>query len=264
MKYNLFLIPLVLVLPIEVIAENNKGMTWGFSGWTDIKSGETSIPQTGRAKLGCNSSFTPLIPGGPTKCDAYKGDTACSQKRYILCIAKPNNPYFQHQPPFNNPNTNNPNHPDYNPSNPYFTLSSPPYNRPRYKIHHQAHAMPKEFYAGWVDQPVKLSKTKIEGSELTSPAKADELCGVGWRMAEFHDGKYMPGMDYNVPSTYGNNWNPTKTGGWSFHAPLAADRNMGPDGPNSHPANSGSNARINFKKNRYWVKSNTTPANCWN
>ena len=119
--------------------------------------------------------------------------------------------------------------------------------------------MPKEFYAGYVDQPVKLSKFPHLGTTLTNPVVADQLCGEGWRMAEFHDGRFMPGMDYNVPSTYGNNWNPTKSGGWAFHAPLAPNFNS-----QAAHANAGGSKTVRFMKNRYWVKSNTTNANCWN
>lgn len=271
MKYKYILIPLLLGFSVSVIAKDGKGMTWGFAGFSDIPSYAPN--QTSMAKLGCGAISGQYInpadpanlnnPNGPPAnttsrtCNAYVGDTSCKRKRYILCVAETNNPYFQRQPPYNI-------YPSPNPSTPYFGQPQnppPPFNRRPYKIHHQAHSMPKEFYAGWVDQPVKLTRYKYLGSVLTSPAKGDELCGNGWRMAEFHDGKYMPGMDYNVPSTYGNNWNPTKSGGWSFHAALAADRNMGTD---AHPANSGSNARVNFKNNRYWVKSNTTAANCWN
>lgn len=277
MKYIKILAIAMLTLPIVANAENGKGMTWGFAAWTDIKSGETSIPHSSTAKIGCNTSpgnnsttnpagltafsiqdwQSPTDPNhgtdnGSRLCNAYKGDTSCTKKRHVLCIAETNNPYLHRQPPYNNPNSTDV-------LAPYFGNTPPPYNRKRYKIHHQAHSMPKEFYAGWVDQPVKLSKQKILGTTLNSPAAGDAACGPGWRMAEFHDGKNMPGMDYNVPNTYGNNWNPTKSGGWAFHAILAPDFNS-----QATHANTGSNRRTTFMRNRYWVKSNTTNANCWN
>lgn len=235
------------------MAADGKGMTWGFVMFSDIIG---NPGQRGVVKLGCNSSVA--VQGqGPQMCDAYRGETACTEERYILCVAEPNNPYFQRLPPYNDPNSTNP-------ATPYFpNLIIPPYKRPRYKIHHAAHAMPKKFYAGWVNQPIKLTRYKYAGNALTSAAVGNQLCGNGWRMAEFHDGRWMAGMDYNVPSTYGNGWNPqaTKSGGWSFHAPLAPNRNMGTD---EHPANAGNNADTKFINNRYWVRSNTTAANCWN
>lgn len=260
--------------PPPPTASTKRGMTWGFAGWSKITDNGTNFvcPQSGVAKLGCNSAAgstpendpcgylsnstlwnTPVTGNGTRSCDAYNGDTLCSEKKYILCVAEPDNPYFQRLPPYHQPNNN--------PATPYFTMTPPPGKRPRYMVEGQGGSMPPEFYNGWVDQPVKLTREKYAGTALQNPANADQLCGNGWRMAEFHDGRWMPGMNWNTP-TFGNSWNPasTRPGGWAFHAGLAADRNMGTD---DHPANSGSNARANFMKERYWVKNNNTNANCW-
>lgn len=48
----------------------------------------------------------------------------------------------------------------------------------------------------------------VQGSSLTSRTVADDLCvqyyGTGWRIAEFHDGRYGSSLEYS--------------GGWSFWA----------------------------------------------
>ena len=64
-----------------------------------------------------------------------------------------------------------------------------------------------DFYNGWSRGYVALS-TSVVGSTLTSRATADSICasqfGAGWRMAEFHDGRYGSSLQYS--------------GGWSFWA----------------------------------------------
>ncbi|MFE2938111.1 hypothetical protein ACFXKG_03410 [Streptomyces sp. NPDC059255] len=64
-----------------------------------------------------------------------------------------------------------------------------------------------DFYAGWARGTVAATPP-VRGTTLTSRAVADNLCvqyyGAGWRMAEFHDGRYGPGLE--------------SSGGWSFWA----------------------------------------------
>ncbi|HEU4325515.1 MAG TPA: hypothetical protein VFS21_20385 [Roseiflexaceae bacterium] len=64
-----------------------------------------------------------------------------------------------------------------------------------------------DFHNGWSGGYVALSTT-VQGYALTSQAEADRRCasqfGAGWRMAEFHDGRYGPSLQYS--------------GGWSFWA----------------------------------------------
>lgn len=61
------------------------------------------------------------------------------------------------------------------------------------------------FYAGWLRGAVQATPP-VQGFRLSSRAAADQLCsetfGAGWRMAEFHDGRYGPYF--------------SQTGGWSF------------------------------------------------
>lgn len=63
------------------------------------------------------------------------------------------------------------------------------------------------FNAGWSRGRVQLTPA-VPGSQLTSQAAADAICaasfGAGWRMAEFHDGRYGPNLQ--------------SIGGWSFWA----------------------------------------------
>lgn len=87
-----------------------------------------------------------------------------------------------------------------------------------------------DYYNGWARGSVAAT-TPVPGSTLTSKAAADALCaasfGVGWRMAEFHDGRYGTNLSLS--------------GGWTFWAygqlPAAT---------------------------RFWVSISDQPANPWN
>ncbi|AQW50201.1 hypothetical protein [Streptomyces violaceusniger] len=87
-----------------------------------------------------------------------------------------------------------------------------------------------DFYAGWSRGTVAATPPVL-GKTLTSRAVADALCaqyyGSGWRMAEFHDGRY--GSDLEL------------SGGWSFWA-----YGYVPDGT------------------RFWTAIDDQPANPWN
>jgi subtilisin family serine protease len=87
-----------------------------------------------------------------------------------------------------------------------------------------------DMYNGWVRGGVQATPP-IAATILTSQQQGDEICaeefGAGWRLAEFHDGRYGPGF--------------TQSGGWSFWA------------EGSLPAGT-----------RFWVAINDQPANPWN
>lgn len=86
------------------------------------------------------------------------------------------------------------------------------------------------FYNGWARGSVRLTPS-VQGMQLTSRAVADGICatnfGTGWRMAEFHDGRYGTNL--------------SSSGGWTFWAygtlPLGT---------------------------RFWTAINDQPANPWN
>ncbi len=83
---------------------------------------------------------------------------------------------------------------------------------------------------GWAPGHVAASQP-VQGAYLTSIAAADAICssefGPGWRMTEFHDGRWGPNL--------------TSQGQWNFWS----------NGP--LPANT-----------RFWVRINNQPANPWN
>ncbi|GHG61969.1 hypothetical protein [Streptomyces griseocarneus] len=86
-----------------------------------------------------------------------------------------------------------------------------------------------DFYAGWARGAVAATRP-IRGTRLTSRAVADGVCantfGPGWRMAEFHDGRYGPNLE--------------SSGGWSYWA------------YGDVPAGT-----------RFWTAINDQPANPW-
>ncbi len=105
-------------------------------------------------------------------------------------------------------------------------------------------AREKEYYYGWAGGHIALTKP-IKGSELTSLQKANEYCeqqcGKGYRMAEFHDGEYVVGM--NKEQYYGETWldeSHRSRGAWNFFA------------YGNIPADT-----------RFWVYIDDQPANCW-
>ena len=93
----------------------------------------------------------------------YTGDTKCTAKRPILCLKVDNSP------------------------------------RPNYAV-----TPGQEFYQGWTLGHYTTT-LPVKGSQIISSADGDNRCatafGTGWRMAEFHDGGYVPGMD---ASNFGN------------------------------------------------------------
>ncbi|HEX9983743.1 MAG TPA: discoidin domain-containing protein [Thermoanaerobaculia bacterium] len=87
-----------------------------------------------------------------------------------------------------------------------------------------------DFYNGWLRGSVQATEP-VQGVTLSTRAAADRVCsdafGAGWRMAEFHDGRY--GSDFS------------QAGGWTFW------------GAGSLPSGT-----------RFWASINDQKANPWN
>ena len=152
----------------------------------------------------------PAVPaeaGGPG-CNPYQGDTSCDTALPVLCLKRDGSP------------------------------------RPPYAITCQAHAMSAEFYCGWAGGEIRLTPP-IVGAQLESQAETDALCasyfGVGFGMAEHHDGLYVTGMDEDT--FFGDTWpslDELSSGGWGFFA-------LGDIDPSQ----------------RFWVAINDQLGNCW-
>lgn len=214
MKYHNFLWKSkIILLTVGIMTISLPIMAEEGKGMTWGYRGEHIFPNNKHnVYVGCNS--TTVWAPGQTKCDAYKGETSCTKKRHILCMKEVGN-----------------------------------IKRPPYVVGGQAHSMPKEFYWGWSPRKIKLGPKK-KGIHLTSLAVANNFCGNGWRMAEFHDGYWIAGMgsDHHHKNS-SPQWNlaNAKSGGWAYYARFQ-----------------GNNNRLNKLKNkRFWVHSNTTKANCW-
>lgn len=196
--------------PIEALSItrancNRRGMTWGWN---------YHLCSHAIDSVGCSGTPPSPLPGGA--CNAYSGDTQCSQRRPILCIKKKS------------------------------------LNRPPYPVFCQRHAMPKEAYCGWTGAFLGLTPP-IQGCALTSLARGDFYCrrylGCGYRMAEFHDGKYIIGMSSSLHFQCTWNWSVALTGGWAFHG-YSNLKNIG--------------GLIQQTMSRFWVHINDQNANCWN
>jgi hypothetical protein len=98
---------------------------------------------------------------------------------------------------------------------------------------------PSSFYDGWTGGTVALTPFLVRGTDLTSQAAADAICantfGVGYRMAEHHDGG----------------------GGWQWRAKGSITPLSTP--ASTHPRDSPSNL-----PNRFWVRISDQRGNCWN
>jgi hypothetical protein len=167
------------------------------------------------AKASQNDTFKTVLvtchgqpkPEGAQACNPSDGDTLCTERRPVLCLK-----------------------PDGSPRPPYTVTSS-------------EHSMPKEYYEGWAEGRLGVTPP-VAGTSLTSLAAANALCeqalGKGYRMAEFHDGKYFEGMD--AQNANGPSWprDRLSAGGWAFHAFGAV------------PADT-----------RFWVSINDQRGHCW-
>ncbi len=154
---------------------------------------------------------------GCADCDPYRGDTQCTEKRPALCVKLDGSP------------------------------------RPNYDVPDDSGGvMAPEFYEGWLGGQVAAT-VPVLGSKLTSAAAGDALCatkfGEGWRMAEFHDGRYVRRMDRN--KHYGDELNWQSASPWSDASAFHGGWNFWASG----------NLRDDT---RFWVRINDQRANCWN
>lgn len=136
----------------------------------------------------------------------YVGDTLCKKKLPVLCIKVDGSPRPGYTPTGNGP-----------------------------------------FFEGWVEGHLQAT-LPTKGTALTSLAAADLICansfGPGWRMAEFHDGRYNNAMDAtNLCNSSGcvSPWPANQARGghtmWGF-------------------------GQLDPAK-RYWTHINDQPGNCW-
>lgn len=169
--------------------------------------GAVARPEYGVTTLTCYAP-TPLYgQQEETACNAYREDTSCEVALPVLCLKETGEP------------------------------------RPSYPVQHSSGER-AAFYRGWAGGHVGLTMSVV-GYELTSPVSGDNLCvetfGLGYRMAEFHDGKFIYGMDED--NFFGDTW-PDETqlsrGGWTFFAYGDVSEDT-----------------------RFWVHINDQPANCW-
>lgn len=97
---------------------------------------------------------------------------------------------------------------------------------------------PSDFYDGWTSGTMALTPRLVFGTELTSALAADAICanevGPGFRMAEHHDGN----------------------GGWGWRAKGLID-------PPATPASTHPRFDTPNQPNRFWVRINDQPGNCW-
>ncbi len=152
-----------------------RGITWG-----------VALNDTSRGIVLVSCHGKPLLESNNGSCDAYHGDTRCTEKRPILCVR-----------------------PDGSP-------------RPSYPIAGPGVSMPREYYYGWAGGRVGLTR-RVRGTRLTSREAADALCakalGKGYRMAEHHDGRWIEGMGAEAYS--GESWpsgEQLSRGGWAYYA----------------------------------------------
>ncbi|MCI5133887.1 MAG: hypothetical protein D3920_02210, partial [Candidatus Electrothrix sp. AW2] len=145
---------------------------------------------------------------GPNRgpCNPYQGDTSCSVQLPVLCVKKDGS-------------------------------SRPPYEPPP-----AGGSMNREYYTGWVEGTADLT-APVQGNAFTALDDVNTYCeaqlGQGYRAAEFHDGRWVYGMDEN--NFYGDTWpKSTRSGGWGFYAPGQVSNDS-----------------------RFWVDINDQNANCW-
>jgi hypothetical protein len=189
--------------PTNPTGTYRNGMTWGYGGYTEIAQ------ETFRVHCFGSPTVPPYAPytGSSGGCNAYKGDTPCNHSLPILCINKCK------------------------------------YSRPCYPVDCRSYAMTGEFYCGWSEGFIILSRPVL-GYSLSSQADGDKICmsqfGTGFRMAEHHDGRWVLGMS-DTKYCY-NTWPSTSySGGWGFVS-------YGVKGPTW---------------TRFWVAINDQAANCW-
>lgn len=130
-------------------ASGRKGMTWGVGGRLSPDDEVVFVSCHGR----------PSIDGHG--CEAYVGDTACAERRPLLCLAVDGRP-----------------RPD--------GIATP----------RAGGVMDDGFYSGWAGGRVALAPA-VRGDAFARRSDADAYCaatfGAGWRVAEHHDGMTADG-----------------------------------------------------------------------
>ena len=182
---SIIIAALGITTTLPALAENGKGMTWGFRA--DSFPTPANNAQARTFFVGCGGKKH--NQAGWEQCNAYTGQTSCSVKRHILCVKTTGN-----------------------------------LKRPPYAVTTTSHAMAKEFYAGWSPRKMKLGPKKF-GTDLTSRAAGDNFCGTGWRMAEHHDSRWISGMSTSQHYGNSWNVANSRSGGWAFHARFQGNQN---------------------------------------
>ncbi len=147
------------------------------------------------------------INGAASECDPYVGDQPCTAVLPILCSRAEG------------------------------------LSRPAYNVNYPSTGN-DPYYAPWFEGRAALG-SRVEGRALRSKAVGDSVCaaslGSGWKMAGFHDGRYVAGMD-SVSFT-GASWDAAtkSTGAWGFYV---ATGNIPMD-------------------IRFWTYMDDQQANCW-
>ncbi|CAF1940390.1 unnamed protein product [Rotaria magnacalcarata] len=188
----------------ETIAGSQSKQLSRRKGLTFIKWGHL-VPY-GIDLVGCRDWTNP----NGFNCDPYNGDTDCNEQRTVLCAKTDNSP------------------------------------RPPYLVLGNGAAMPAAFYVGWTLGHISTT-LPVAGSSFRNRAAVDAYCaqyfGTGWRVATFHDGKFIRNM--NGTTYAGESWTTNASrmeiGGWSYYT-------FG-------------NVRNDV---RSWVHITDQPANCWN
>jgi hypothetical protein len=153
-------------------AVTRKGLTWG--KFTANDAYLDALSTRGVDRLGCYGQ--PLING--SACNAYDGDTACTEKRPILCFKQDNSP------------------------------------RPAYKTFSGAYYDGWINGSFALTTPVSgvLLTSRAAGNQF-----CEKSFGTGWKMMEHHDGKYISGMSETAyfGATWTAAASSQQSGGWN-------------------------------------------------
>ncbi len=194
----------VAVQDVPVVQPSRKG-----PGYLPVRKGLTWLKRKRETKfpvdfLACGGG----INGALSMCNAYVGDQPCNGVLPMLCN------------------------------------KSEWLARPAYQVDYPSRTN-DPYYGPWQGGHSALGP-RVAGTWLRSKVVADSFCaadlGVGWKMAGFHDGLYMVGMD--SLTYHDETWNASlaSTGAWGFYTYT-------------------SNIPMDI---RFWVYIDDQSANCWN
>ncbi|CAF0870638.1 unnamed protein product [Adineta ricciae] len=196
---NLYTIAIALLL--AVLCVNSEPLNLAYRAAVQLESGVTIISSSSQGKkgltfvkeahlvdfgidlVGCRNWSDP----NGMDCNAYSGDTLCTERRPVLCTKVDNSP------------------------------------RPAYIILGQGAAMPASFYAGWNRGHIATT-VPVQGSQFANRAAVDAYCaqsfGTGWNVAQFHDGMFISGMNGTTYSgaSWTNNAKNQQSGGWHYYS----------------------------------------------